>query len=420
MSTPPGTSTSRFGPRLQFILGFAFLSFLLASVVLTSIYSFNRIRVQTHQTIEVNGRLSQLADQVANHTLLCRRYEKDVFLNISDPLQHAEYMTKWQAAFTTLQTTIAAFEQAAATPDDITQATVWRTESQNYQSAVLGVERAVLSGTVTTPSAANEALSPAKESIRLLTDTALAMSQAKATLAEQSNLELTRTTTSSIYLVVSLGLIALIVAVAWSGILATRLLRPIAALQVTSNQLATGDFTARVAVLRNDELGRLATTLNTMAETIQQRTDALEGRNAHLLEANERQQQLLATIKQLSTPLLPITNDVVVLPIVGHVDTFRAQDIMTTLLAGVAERRARIAILDISGIVAVDTHVMGLLLQPIHAVRLLGADVLLAGISAQLAQIIVEQGIQVGQVRTYQNLQMALEDVLTHTLHQYN
>lgn len=420
MSTPPGASTSRFGPRLQFILGFAFLSFLLASVVLASIYSFNRIRVQTHQTIEVNGRLSQLADQVANYTLLCRRYEKDVFLNISDPLQDAEYMTHWQAAFTRLQTTIAAFEQTAATPDDTTQAAVWRTESQNYQSAVLDVERAIRSGTITTPSAANEALSPAKESIRLLTDTALATAQAKATLAEQSNLELSRTTTSSIYLVVSLGLIALIVAVAWSGILVTRLLRPIAALQVTSNQLATGDFTARVAVLRNDELGRLATTFNTMAETLQQRTDALEGRNAHLLEANERQQQLLATIKQLSTPLLPITNDVVVLPIVGHVDTFRAQDIMTTLLAGVAERRARIAILDISGIVAVDTHVMGLLLQPIHAVRLLGADVLLAGISAQLAQIIVEQGIQVGQVRTYQNLQMALEDVLTHTLHQYN
>lgn len=420
MMIPPRAGTSWLGPRFQFILGFAFTSLLLAAVILTSLFSFNRIRQGMHQTIDVNGRLSRLANQVANDTLLCRRYEKDVFLNIADRQQHSEYMTRWQTAFAALQASIVEFEQAAAMSADINQVAVWKAESQRYQWVFLEVEQAIQSGAITTPAAANEALAPAKDAIRTLTDTALETSQAKATLAEQTDEQLVQTTTSSIYLVIGLGLLALVVAVAWSGVFVTRLLRPITALHLASNKLAAGDFSARVAVSRNDELGRLATTFNLMAETIQQRTDDLQGRNAHLLEANERQQQLLATIKQLSTPLLPLTDDIVVLPIVGHIDTFRAQDIMTTLLAGVAERRARIAILDISGIVAVDTHVMALLLQPVQAVRLLGADVLLAGISAHIAQIIVEQGVQLDDVRTYQNLQMALDDVLTRTTHRYN
>lgn len=420
MSTPPMMRTSSFGPRSQLILGFAFLSFLLASVVLTSIYSFNQLRHQTRQTIQLDVRLSQLANQIANQTLLCRRYEKDIFLNIADRQQRSEYMAQWQAAFTTLQSTIARFEQVAVTADDTAQVALWRAETQRYQQAILALDQAILSGAITTPVAANEALTPAKESIRTLTDTALTTAQVKAILAEQANEELIGTTTSSIYLVVGLGLLAFVVGVVWSGILLTRLLRPIEALHVTSSKLAAGDFTARVPVARNDELGRLATAFNTMAELIQERTGALEGHNTQLLEANERQRQLLETIKQLSTPLLPLTDDVVVLPIVGHVDSSRAQDIMTTLLRGVAERRARIAILDISGIVTVDTHVMALLLQPVQAVRLLGADVLLAGISAQMAQVIVEQGVQLGDLRTYQNLQMALDDVLTRTTYTYN
>lgn len=413
MSTPPKTSTAVVGSRLQFILGFAFLSFLLASVVLASTYSFNRMRAQTYETIEIDVRLSQLADRVANATLLCRRYEKDIFLNIADPQQHSDYMTKWEAAFTTLQSAITTFEQAAVTSDDTAQVSTWRAESQLYQRAVLDVDQAIRAGTITSPSAANAALAPAKDPIRTLTDTALSTAESKAALAEQANAELNRMMLLSLYLVDGLGVLAIVVAVIWSGILLTRLLRPIGALQATSNKLAAGDFTARVPVLRHDELGRLATTFNIMADTIQQRTDALEGRNAHLLEANQRQQQLLETIKQLSTPLLPLTDDVVVLPIVGHVDSSRAQDIMTTLLRGVAEHRARVAILDISGIVTVDTHVMSLLLQPVQAVRLLGADVLLAGISAQMAQMIVEQGVQLGGLRTYQNLQMALNAALT-------
>lgn len=420
MSTPPRTSTALVGSRLQFILGFAFLSFLLASVVLASTYSFSRIRTQTHQTIQSDVRLSQLADRVANTTLLCRRYEKDMFLNVADPQQRSEYLTKWEAAFTKLQSAITTFEQAAVTSSDTAQASTWRVESQRYQRAVLDVEQAIRAGTITTPGAANAALAPAKDSIRTLTDTALSTAESKAVLADQANAELNRMMLLSLYLVVGLGALALVVAIVWSGILVMRLLRPIGALQATSNKLAAGDFTARVPVLRDDELGRLAMTFNTMADMIQQRTDALEGRNAHLLEANQRQQQLLETIKQLSTPLLPLTDDVVVLPIVGHVDTSRAQDIMTTLLRGVAEHRARVAILDISGIVTVDTHVMGLLLQPVQAVRLLGADVLLAGISAQMAQMIVEQGVQLGGLRTYQNLQMALNAALTPITNPYN
>jgi anti-anti-sigma regulatory factor/HAMP domain-containing protein len=389
------------------------LSVLLAAVTLASLFSFHRLRQQSHTTIDVHGRLSTLASEIAVQTLLCRRYEKDMFLNIANGQSRQAYFVQWQMAFTDLQSAISAFEQAAVTEDDRRQVTIWKAESQRYEAAVQEVDRAILAGSITTPEAANLSLTPTKDAIRILTDTALTTANTKAERAEQANAQLTQTTSTRMYFVGGLGLLALLVALGWSWVLVMRLLRPIAALHHAASKLAAGDDTVRVPVHRMDELGRLSATFNTMAETIQQRARALEDHNVNLQAANARQQQLLTTIKQLSSPLLPVTNEVVVLPIVGHVDSARAQDIMTTILDGVARRRARIAIVDISGLDAIDPYVMGLLLQTVQAVGLLGAEVLLAGISAQIAQRMVQEGIQLGRVRTYRDLQMALADALT-------
>lgn len=184
--------------------------------------------------------------------------------------------------------------------------------------------------------------------------------------------------------------------------------RPILNLAHMSEAISAGDFSQRVPVTRRDEIGLLQQNFNRMAENILAQQTALAARNAELEQSMQAQRQLFETVQQLSTPLLPVWEGVVVMPIVGHVDAARGQAILDTLLRGIAERRARVAILDITGIAAVDTSVVAILTRAMQAAALIGATPMLAGISATTAHLIVQQGIADLRVQTYRNLQSAI------------
>ncbi len=130
------------------------------------------------------------------------------------------------------------------------------------------------------------------------------------------------------------------------------------------------------------------------------------------LREREIQEQVIeaqrATLRELSTPLLPISSEVVVMPIIGTVDSARAQQIMETVLQGVSEYHASLAILDITGVKVMDTQVAGALLHAAHAVRLLGAQVVLSGIRPEIAQTLVHIGIDMRDIVTRSTLQQAI------------
>lgn len=130
------------------------------------------------------------------------------------------------------------------------------------------------------------------------------------------------------------------------------------------------------------------------------------------LREREIQEQVIeaqrAALRELSTPLLPISSDVVVMPIIGTIDSARAQQIMDTLLQGVGEHHASLAILDITGVKVMDTQVAGALLHAAHAVRLLGAQVVLSGIRPEIAQTLVHIGIDMRDIVTRGTLQQAI------------
>ncbi|MCS6840830.1 MAG: PAS domain S-box protein [Roseiflexus sp.] len=130
------------------------------------------------------------------------------------------------------------------------------------------------------------------------------------------------------------------------------------------------------------------------------------------LREREIQEQVIeaqrAALRELSTPLLPISSDVVVMPIIGTVDSARAQQIMDSLLQGVSEHNASLAILDITGVKVMDTQVAGALLHAAHAVRLLGAQVVLSGIRPEIAQTLVHIGIDMRDIVTRGTLQQAI------------
>jgi rsbT co-antagonist protein RsbR len=124
------------------------------------------------------------------------------------------------------------------------------------------------------------------------------------------------------------------------------------------------------------------------------------------------QEQIIASqqaaIRELSTPLIPLAENIVVMPIVGAIDTRRAQQIMETLLEGIAAHQAEMVLLDISGVRVVDTQVADALLRAAKAVKLLGAQVVLTGISAEIAQTVVHLGADMGEIITQANLQAGL------------
>jgi rsbT co-antagonist protein RsbR len=112
-----------------------------------------------------------------------------------------------------------------------------------------------------------------------------------------------------------------------------------------------------------------------------------------------------AAIQELSAPLIPIYRGVLVLPLIGVIDSRRAVMIMETLLDGIARREASVVLLDITGVPVVDTSVAHYLLQAARAVRLLGAEVVLVGISPEIAQTIVHLGVNLSDIRTRSDLQ---------------
>ncbi|UQA60685.1 PAS domain-containing protein [Polyangium aurulentum] len=128
--------------------------------------------------------------------------------------------------------------------------------------------------------------------------------------------------------------------------------------------------------------------------------DVTERKEAELLI-----QEQAAALMQFSTPLVPISDDVLVMPIVGALDAQRAEQVMTTLLDGVSKGQARVAILDITGVSVVDTQVADALLRAAKAVALLGAQVVITGIRSEVAQTLVQLGANMGDVVTRATLQ---------------
>lgn len=122
---------------------------------------------------------------------------------------------------------------------------------------------------------------------------------------------------------------------------------------------------------------------------------------------------LANALAELSTPLIPISDDIVVLPLVGLVDSQRAQQVMDTLLTGIAERRACVAILDITGVSVVDTLVASAIIRAARAANLLGAKVVLTGIRPDVSRTLVGIGADLGDIETYGSLQSAIAHAMS-------
>ncbi|WP_437500138.1 PAS domain-containing protein [Sorangium sp. So ce1099] len=121
-----------------------------------------------------------------------------------------------------------------------------------------------------------------------------------------------------------------------------------------------------------------------------------------------------AALRELSTPLIPLADKVVAMPLVGAIDSARAELIMETLLAGISSQSAHTAILDITGVRAVDTLVADALTRTARAAQLLGTRVVLTGVRPEVAQTLVTLGVDLSGITTLSTLQSGIAHALRH------
>lgn len=129
-------------------------------------------------------------------------------------------------------------------------------------------------------------------------------------------------------------------------------------------------------------------------------------RQSIALEETVRAQQV--ALAELSTPLIPFSDHVMVMPLIGSVDSRRAQQVIETLLEGISTSGAQVAILDITGVPLVDTQVANALIRAAQAVKLLGAEVVLTGIRSEVAQTLVGLGTDLSGIITRGTLQSGI------------
>lgn len=120
-------------------------------------------------------------------------------------------------------------------------------------------------------------------------------------------------------------------------------------------------------------------------------------------------------LSEVSTPLVPLREDVVLLPLLGVVDAARTEQMLAVLLSGVARLRARTVVLDLTGVTQVDEHLPRGIVRASQAIRLLGAVLWLTGVGPQVASYLVRLGVDLGSIATRSTLESALAELLARS-----
>jgi len=121
-----------------------------------------------------------------------------------------------------------------------------------------------------------------------------------------------------------------------------------------------------------------------------------------------RQQQ--EAIRELSTPVLQVRERLLILPIIGMIDSQRARQLTEQLLRGIRKNRAKVVVVDITGVPTIDSVVANHLVQTVEASRLMGASVIITGLSSEIAQTLVTIGVNLSKMNAVGDLQGGIEE----------
>ena len=192
-----------------------------------------------------------------------------------------------------------------------------------------------------------------------------------------------------------------------------------------------------LSLISLDELDPALTTIEASGQTdvvayleeslnvfVRELAESKQDRDVHIARLEERSLELatkLQTIEQqreairaLSTPVIELWDEIVTLPIVGTVDTERAQEMTTRLLDAVAHGGYRCVILDLTGVDVVDTSTADHFIKMMRSAQLLGAHCVVTGVSPEIARTLVQVGVDLGAIRTLRTLKDGLKACIHH------
>ena len=215
---------------------------------------------------------------------------------------------------------------------------------------------------------------------------------------------------------IAIGVVFVLAGLILLWIISQQIALPIKNVTTVARTVAAGNLDVSAEVQSQDETGVLAGAFNLMIENLRHMREQDSKAREELEQQNREQQRLLELVATLETPAITLLEGVLFVPVVGTLDSNRAQRLNTSLLQEVHSRRIRHVILDITGVVAVDTQVALALLQLVQALRLLGCKVALTGISSEIATTITELGIELKDVATYHSPQEVLVDLYAQSL----
>jgi len=179
--------------------------------------------------------------------------------------------------------------------------------------------------------------------------------------------------------------------------------------------VASGSDDERLEIKYEDDLTGVEAAINILIDDLtyelQQSKNMqaeMEGKLSEILEQQKTITQQQDDLLELSSPVSKVWDNILMLPVIGTLDSQRAQVMMENLLQKIVETGCTMAILDITGVPTVDTQVANHLLKTTTSARLLGADCIISGISPAIAQTIVQLGIDLSVIRTKATLQDAM------------
>jgi anti-anti-sigma regulatory factor len=135
-------------------------------------------------------------------------------------------------------------------------------------------------------------------------------------------------------------------------------------------------------------------------------------RRGMMAEATDQIRSQSQAMTDLSTPVITIWQDIVLMPLIGVIDTSRAQQIIERLLETIVESEALVAILDVTGVPVIDTSVARNILKTVEAAKMLGADVVVTGFSAGAAQTLAQLGVDFSDMRTRGSLRAGFGEAI--------
>lgn len=188
-------------------------------------------------------------------------------------------------------------------------------------------------------------------------------------------------------------------------------------LETVLSKAACGDFSAALEIDpdtdNSDKLSSVEIGINLLIEDLGLEVTESRRRAEELEEKLELIEKQREAIEELSTPIIKIWDQVLVLPLIGTLDTRRSQKLTESLLSEIAVTQTRVTIIDITGVPAVDSAVANHLIKTVASVKLLGAQAVITGIRPEVAQTIVHLGVDLGEVETLSNLSEGLQWALS-------